>query len=81
MVTLEVTQKTMKTSMELGSRKVKGFLSFVQLWTWHKGILFKKKASHIVTDESSQSKTQVDYRLVSSIIVWSGETKGSFWKM
>ena len=39
MVTSEVTQKTMRTSMEVmvmefGTKKEKGFLSFVQVYTF-----------------------------------------------
>ena len=53
---LEVTQKTMRTRIEVivkGLRTMKG------------NTLFKKRVSHLVTYESGPSKTQVGYCLVS----------------
>ena len=44
--------------IEQRKREGKGFLIIVQLWTQQKGILFKKKVSHLVTYESGPKSGQ-----------------------
>ena len=70
MVTLELTQKSMRTSMEvmvveLRTSKVKRILEFCAVMNMTvRNTLFKKRVSHLVTYESGISKTWTDYSLV-----------------